>query len=96
MLVLDLRTVREEHGFSQHELARLSGISRSRIAHYEAATFSVTLDTINSLAGSLNVSPLELLKEVPGCRCGQAPPSPRGRKLKKTLRARGARATASG
>ena len=50
-----LRTVREERGFSQRELAQLAGISTNAISLIERDENSPSVSTLQSLAGALNV-----------------------------------------
>ena len=50
-----LRTVREERGLSQRELAQLAGISTNAISLIERDENSPSVSTLQSLAGALNV-----------------------------------------
>lgn len=48
--------LRQERGWTQEELASISGISTRSISNIENGVFSVTLDTIDKLAKSYSVS----------------------------------------
>lgn len=48
--------LRQDRGWTQEELASISGISTRSISNIENGVFSVTLDTIDKLARSYSVS----------------------------------------
>jgi len=56
-LVIDrLRTLREQRGWSQRELSRLSGVGESLIRKYEAGISEPSAASLKSIAEQLNVS----------------------------------------
>ncbi|MFN8390214.1 MAG: helix-turn-helix transcriptional regulator [Bdellovibrionota bacterium] len=59
-----LRTVRQEQGMSQVELARRLGSSQSRVAKMEAATNDVSLDLIVRALFTLGENPKRLGKAI--------------------------------
>ncbi|MFP5271060.1 helix-turn-helix domain-containing protein [Coleofasciculus sp.] len=59
----NLRKLRKELGISQEELAEKCGLHRTYIGAIERSERNITLQTLERLAGSLGVSPLELLKD---------------------------------
>jgi transcriptional regulator with XRE-family HTH domain len=61
-----LRKVREEKSVSQEALAFMGGYHRTYIGQLERGEKSPSLRTIFALAGSLDVTPSNLLKEVEG------------------------------
>lgn len=54
---LNVRRLREERGWTQEELARLSGINRSYLAGVEKGKRNVTIVNIARIAKALEVSP---------------------------------------
>ena len=59
-----LRKAREEKAVSQEALAYIGGFHRTYIGQLERGEKSPSLRTIFALAGSLDVTPSNLLKEV--------------------------------
>ena len=60
----NLRTFREEKGFSQEKLARLADVANNTIIKIEAGkNQNPTLDTLRKIANALNISVDELIKE---------------------------------
>jgi transcriptional regulator with XRE-family HTH domain len=55
-----LRAIRRMKGYTQDQLAELSGVSRRAIVHYENHAKRPTFDKIKSLADALGVSDEEL------------------------------------
>jgi len=55
-----LRILREKAGMSQQELADAAGVSKITIQRIENAKYSVTIDTLISIAEALNI-PLKKL-----------------------------------
>jgi len=62
----NLVRLRKEKGISQKELANSSGISTRMIVHYEKHVSHPSLEKIEKIAESLNVSIAELLGLTPG------------------------------
>lgn len=58
----NLRKLRQEIGISQEELAEKCGLHRTYIGAIERSERNITLQTLEKLAVSLGVSPLDLLK----------------------------------
>ncbi|QNP52061.1 helix-turn-helix domain-containing protein [Hymenobacter qilianensis] len=58
---LHLRTLREQRGWSQQELADLADISKPTVYRIETARYSATLDVLASLAQALNLPLRELV-----------------------------------
>ncbi len=63
IVALNLRTVRHAEGMPQQVLARRAGISVSYISMLERGERTPPLDTLESVAKALKVSPLYLLQE---------------------------------
>jgi transcriptional regulator with XRE-family HTH domain len=62
----NLTRIRKGKGISQKDLAANSGISARMIAHYEKHVSHPSLEKIEKIAESLNVSIAELLGLIPG------------------------------
>ena len=60
----NLRLLRMERGWTQADLARLSGLGRSFISQIERGHFSVTLETIGALCTALGIGPAALIQSV--------------------------------
>ena len=60
----NLRTSRLEKGLSQEALADAAGLDRTYISALECERYSASLDTIESIAKALKVSPAALVEEV--------------------------------
>ena len=60
----NLRLLRMERGWTQADLARLSGLGRSFISQIERGHFSVTLETIGALCTALGIAPAALIQPV--------------------------------
>lgn len=56
-----VRRRRDRLGWTQEELAAVSGVSVRQIKNIEASRSSATLDTLEALAGALGVEPNVLL-----------------------------------
>ncbi|MEQ9372879.1 MAG: helix-turn-helix transcriptional regulator [Coleofasciculus chthonoplastes F3-SA18-01] len=59
----NLRQLRQEIGISQEELAEKCGLHRTYVGAIERSERNITLQTLEKLAVSLEVSPLDLLKK---------------------------------
>ena len=57
----NLRTIRQSKGITQSSLARMADVSRVHLNKLERGNFSVTLETLASIAGALDVNPAELV-----------------------------------
>jgi transcriptional regulator with XRE-family HTH domain len=53
-----------ERGWTQADLAKLSGLGRSFISQIERGHFSVTLETIGALCTALGIAPATLIQSV--------------------------------
>lgn len=60
----NLRLLRMERGWTQSDLASLSGLGRSFISQIERGHFSVTLETIGALCTALGIAPAALIQSV--------------------------------
>lgn len=58
-----LKQVRENKHISQEELGDLCGLHRTYIGSIERCERNITLSTLAKIADSLEISPLELLKD---------------------------------
>ncbi len=61
-LAMNLKLRRVELGFSQEEVAALSGIERARVGQIERGEANPTLRSLASLAAAVQLDPAELLK----------------------------------
>lgn len=59
-----LRSVRENHGLSQEELAARAGYHRTYIGQLERGEKSPSLRTLFNLAATLEVNPSSLIRRV--------------------------------
>ena len=64
----NLRTIRQSKGITQSSLARMADVSRVHLNKLERGKFSITLETLASIAGALNVNPAELVSGTPAPR----------------------------
>lgn len=62
IFAFNLRQIRAERELTQEKLADLAGIDRTYVSALERRVYSASLDTIERLAGVLDVDPSELLK----------------------------------
>jgi transcriptional regulator with XRE-family HTH domain len=82
-----LAALRKAAGFTQHQLADELGISRRRIAYYEAESEHPPANLLADLARVLNLSTDQLLTDAPLKRQAKATLSPRlERRLKQIER----------
>ena len=63
ILAKNLRQIRAERNISQEELAEISGYHRTYIGSIERSERNVTLETVETIAQALKLSPLNLLSE---------------------------------
>lgn len=59
----NLRRTRAEKGLSQEALANAAGMDRTYVSSLEREVYSVSIDTIEKLAGVLGVAPHTLLMD---------------------------------
>jgi transcriptional regulator with XRE-family HTH domain len=57
----NLRILRKQKGLSQEELAFQAGINRNYVGQIEREEKSPTIDTIEKLASTLDIDPVNLL-----------------------------------
>ncbi len=62
ILAANLRTLRQERGMSQEELAHRSDLDRTYISALERTVYAASIDVLERLALALDVSPDVLLK----------------------------------
>lgn len=58
-----LKKIRESKHISQEELGDMCGLHRTYIGSIERCERNITLTTLEKIASSLNVPPIELLRE---------------------------------
>lgn len=58
-----VKALRAEHGWSQDELAAISGLHRAYVGTIERCEKSVTLDTVEKIAKAFGVSVSELFED---------------------------------
>lgn len=64
-LGVNIRSAREQRGWSQEELADRSGIHRTYISGVERGTRNPTLSIIETIATTLELTAAQLLEERP-------------------------------
>ncbi len=62
VLAANLRNLRAKLGLSQEEFAERCGLHRTYVGAIERGERNVTLKTLEHIAGTLGVQPVELLK----------------------------------
>jgi transcriptional regulator with XRE-family HTH domain len=62
ILAANLRTLRQERGLSQEELAHRADIDRTYISALERSVYAASIDVLERLAVALDVPPDALLK----------------------------------
>jgi transcriptional regulator with XRE-family HTH domain len=70
-----LRELRERAAYSQQELARAAGLSRTTVSHAETGRITPQAATVRKLARVLGVRPAELMAPPPTSGEASAPPS---------------------
>jgi len=62
----NLKAIRKTRGYTQEELARLSGVARINIARYETGEVKPGADNLVKLAAALSVTVDELIGKKAG------------------------------
>lgn len=60
----NLRTLRQERGLSQEAMADLLGVHRTYMGGIERGERNLTLKTVERLATTLGIDPLQLLRQA--------------------------------
>lgn len=60
----NVRTIRQQAGLSQEELAHRAELHRTYISSIERAERNVSLENIFAIANALGVTPAELMKPI--------------------------------
>ena len=70
IFALNLRTLRNDKGLSQEELAHRANVHRTYVSSLERCVYSPTIDMVDGLARILGVETFELLvsKRLPGTK----------------------------
>lgn len=63
----NLRAYRETRGLSQEAFADVLGFHRTYMGGIERGERNLTLKSLERIAGRIDVDPVELLRETPGC-----------------------------
>jgi transcriptional regulator with XRE-family HTH domain len=63
LVAKNIRELRQEHGWSQDELASRAGLHRTYIGTIERTEQSITVDSMEKLAAALNVKISRLLED---------------------------------
>ena len=58
-----IRSIREKKGLSQEEFAAMCNLHRTYVGGVERGERNITLETLQTIAEALRVSPEELLRE---------------------------------
>ena len=61
----NLRILRKQKGLSQEELAHQAGINRNYVGQIEREEKSPTVDTLEKLASTLEIEPMEFFVQPP-------------------------------
>lgn len=67
VLATNLRSLRQQRGLSQEELAHLASIDRGYIGSIEREKYAVSIDKLDQIAKALKVEASDLLKR-PTCK----------------------------
>lgn len=59
----ELKAARLEKGFTQKELANMSGVTIQTVLHYEKGTPSMTLNTLNRITHALGLNVVTVIYE---------------------------------
>jgi transcriptional regulator with XRE-family HTH domain len=63
ILARNLKRLRKERGLTQEELADLAGLNRNYVGMIERRENAATVDTLEALAKSLQVDPIQLIEQ---------------------------------
>jgi transcriptional regulator with XRE-family HTH domain len=61
LLARNIRRMRQDRSWSQHDLANEAGVRQALISSLEIATANPTLESLDKVAGALNVRLADLL-----------------------------------
>ncbi len=62
ILARNLRTIRQQRGLSQEELAHRAGMDRTYVSSLERGVYGATIDMVEKIARALGTEVWELLK----------------------------------
>lgn len=60
-----IKMVRELRGFSQNDMAIKLGVAQNTYSKYETNKTDVSVETLEKIAGILEVSPMDLISQLP-------------------------------
>jgi transcriptional regulator with XRE-family HTH domain len=63
LIARNIRRMRQDKSWSQHDLANEAGVRQALISSLESATANPTLESLDKVAGALNVRLADLLSE---------------------------------
>jgi transcriptional regulator with XRE-family HTH domain len=63
LIARNIRRMRQDKSWSQHDLANEAGVRQALISSLEIATANPTLESLDKVAGALNVRLADLLAE---------------------------------
>jgi transcriptional regulator with XRE-family HTH domain len=63
LIARNIRRMRQDKSWSQHDLANEAGVRQALISSLEIAAANPTLESLDKVAGALNVRLAELLSE---------------------------------
>lgn len=63
MIGKNIKSLRKTHDLTQHEFARIIGISRNSLSRYENGTSSVSTELIDIICQKFNVSYVDIVGE---------------------------------
>jgi transcriptional regulator with XRE-family HTH domain len=63
LIARNIRRMRQHKSWSQHDLANEAGVRQALISSLEIATANPTLESLDKVAGALNVRLADLLSE---------------------------------
>jgi transcriptional regulator with XRE-family HTH domain len=63
LIARNIRRMRQDKSWSQHDLANEAGVRQALISSLEIATANPTLESLDKVAGALNVGLADLLSD---------------------------------